>query len=153
MDRLPSHSVSHTIRDNPVIGKVSATDHIACSRSGNHRKMHSIPVGFRSGCKKGLRIGVRHELRAGLGITVRVIPIQLFLLTECMLRYIIIFINLIGSNIDNALHHKVPGGTASADTLQEIYRPHHVGFIGFPRILIRVSYNRLRRKMKYDIRS
>ena len=93
--RLCIHTRPYAIRDNPVLCKISATDYISRSSSGNTWQYCSlISLSVRLG-KERFLIAVCQNLRAGLGIGVRIKAVQLFLLRKSMVLHIVVLIDLI----------------------------------------------------------
>ena len=142
-NRLCIYTRSYTIRNNPVLRKISATDYISCSRSGNTRQYRPLlSLSVRLG-KEGFLIAVCQNLGAGLGIGVRIKAVQLFLLRKSMVFHIVVLIDLICRYIQNGLN-----GRRKAHGFQKIYRPHDIGLVGFSGIEIGFPNQRLRCKMK-----
>ena len=98
-DCLSLYALSHTIRNNSILGKIPSPNHISRSCSGNARKkFFSFSVGGILG-KEGFLVAMGNQLRAGLGIGIGVMPIQLLFLCKGVTFLIRILVNLVRSNI------------------------------------------------------
>ena len=94
-NRLCIYTCPYAIRNNPVLRKISATDYISRSGSGNTRQYCSLlSLSVRFG-KEGFLIAVCQNLGARLGIGVRIKAVQLFLLRKSMVLHIMVLIDLI----------------------------------------------------------
>ena len=125
-DRLSLNALPYTIRNNSILGKIPSSDDISGSCGGNARKkFFSFSVGRILG-KEGFLIAMGNQLRAGLGVGIGVMPVQLLFLCKGVSFLIRILINLVRSNIQ----HGTNRGTMPY-RLQKIYCPHHIGLVGF----------------------
>ena len=86
---LSCRSCPHTVRNDPVCGKIASADHISrpCGRNG-----------AASVLKKGLFIAVGHKLGAGFAVGIGIIAIQIVTLPVAILP-LPVLINLIRSHI------------------------------------------------------
>ena len=127
----------HTVRDDPVVGKITAADHISGPGSGN---------GTVSVRKEGLLIAVSHQLGTGFAVGIRIIAIQRIALPVSILP-LPVLIHLVGGHIQKGLH-----GRRQAHALQHIHRAHHIGLIGVDRILVGIPHDGLCSQMQHDLR-
>ena len=125
-DCLSLYALSHTVRDNSILGKIPSPNHISGSCSGNAwKKFFSFSIGGILG-KEGFLIAMGDQLRAGLGVGIGVMPIQLLFLCKGVSFLIRILVNLVRSNIQ----HRADRGTMPY-RFQKIHRSHHIGLVGF----------------------
>ena len=89
-DRLLRHRCADTVRNDPVIRKVSSADHV----SGTAGRDRTVSVR-----KEGLFIAVCHKLRALLGLRIRVIAVKRPLLPVTALTALLIVIDLVRGHV------------------------------------------------------
>ena len=92
-----------------------------------------------------------HQLRAGLGIRIRIKAVQLLILPEGVVREILVLIHLVRGDVQNGAD-----ATATAvilpHALQKIHCAHDIALIGFPGMHIALPHNGLRRQMQHKRR-
>ena len=131
------HRRADAVRDDAIVGEVAAADDIACARRRNRHASIS---------KEAVLVAVRHQLRAGLGIGVRVEAVQLLVLAVAP-RPLLVQVHLVGRHIQEGLD-----AMAVSHALQNIHRAHDVRFIGVSRIFVAVTNDGLRRQMQHNLR-
>ena len=125
-DCLSLNALPYTVRDDAILGKIPSSNHISGSCGGNARKKaFAFSVGGILG-KEGFLIAMGNQLRAGLGVGIGVMPVQLLFLCKGVSFLIRILVNLVRSNIQ----HGTDRGTMPY-RLQKIHRSHHIGLVGF----------------------
>lgn len=128
---------SDTVRDNPVVCKITTPKHISRSCRGHcHRAV----------CKKTVFITVRHQFRTAFTVAVWVETIQRLFFPVAPAPFVIM-IDFIRRHIDNTSDTR-----RSPYAFHKINRSHDIGFIGIPWFPVAVSYDRLRSQMKDDLR-
>ena len=131
-DVLMLHRRTDAVRDDTVVSEVTAANHIA--RPGGRNG--DTPI-----CKETIFIGMCDQFRAGLGVGIGVISIQLLIFTVAP-RPFFIQIDLVCGHIQER-----PDTTAVAHTLQNVHRTHNVGLVCINRIFVAVPNNGLCRQM------
>ena len=146
-DCLSLYALSHTVRDDAVLGKIPSSDYISGSCGGNARKkFFSFSIGGILG-KEGFLIAVGNQLRAGLGVGIGVMPIQLLFLCKGVSFLIRILVNLVRSNIQHGTNRRT-----MPYRLQKIYCPHHIGLVGFSGEKVGFPYQGLCRQVENQFR-
>lgn len=138
-DPLPGLSRTHTVRDDPVVGEVSAADDIP--RPGGGDGHLCIP-------EEAAEVTVGHQLRAGFGVGVGVIAVQGLVLPVAPDPFSVL-IDFVGGDI----HHRPHRYLCEPDTLQDVHRAHHIGLVGVDRVLVAVPDNGLGCQMENNLRS
>src|SRR5262249_35926906 len=111
------------IRHQPVFGPVPATDDITRSNRGNHGAL-----GF--GTEEATDVGARYQLGAAFAAGVGILSSHriYFTIAPSPLSVLVAFV---ASHIDDEARAR-----AAPRGLEQMDRPHHIGFIGAERIII-----------------
>ena len=134
---LSLHRRPDTVGNDPVVGKISAADHVSGPAGGNRAP---------SVRKEGFFIAVGHQLRTGFAVGVGIIAVQPVRFPIPVFPFPV-FIHLIRRHIQKrADAGKQPGAFHNMNC------SHDIGFIGINRILVGIADNGLRRQMKHDLR-
>ena len=129
---------AHTIRNDAVVGKIAAADYVARPGRRNRRCVFST--------EKAADVTMRHQLRAALGIGIRIIAIQWVVFPVAPDPFLVV-VDLVGGYVEHAAHC-----IAHPYTFQQIHRTHHVGFIGVARFPVAVTNDGLCRQMQHNLR-
>ncbi len=138
LDYFPGSRRSYTVGDDPVRRKIPAADYVSCPGSGY---CHAAII------KEALAIAVGHQLRTALAVGVGIVPVQR-LVFPIAPAPLVVLIYLIRCHID-----KGPDASGLADCLQNVYRTHHIGFIGGNGVTVALQDQRLGRQVKYYFRT
>ena len=130
---------AHAVRDDAVIGKIAAANHITCAGSGD---------GHAAIRKKAVFIAVGHQLRAAFAVGVGVEAVQRFVFAVAPAPFIIL-VHLIRCYVQ----HRARRSLGGAHAFQQVHGAHHIGFIGIAWVLVAVPHNGLGRQVQHNFRS
>ena len=125
------------VRNDPVLREVAAADDI--SRSGR-RNRDALRV------EKRFPVAVRHQLRAGFAVGIRVVAVQRLVLPIAP-DPLAVLIDLVRRHVEEGADRVGP-----PDAFTDVHRPHDVCLIGEPRLPVGGPHDRLRGQMEDDIR-